>query len=175
MSIERLAVERAAWAVAIRTRLKDEFTVREHLNDYATMFVVRSESFPNWSAKLTVCSAHNARNRLELDGKVISYSFSSRIREKLVSILNEHRERHALGQTEAKRTELAEQAWSVREQEELKDLPEFSAVSNTIIRSGPYAGQYTVAFYPGHPLEHLTLEQVKAFHVFVQSLSSKGT
>lgn len=173
MPHERLAIERATWAVAIKTRLQDDFSLREFLNDYSTTFVVKSDATPDWQVKITVCSAHNARNRVELDGKVLSYSFSSRIRDKLVNILNEHRTRHAATLSEAKRAEMSAQAWAARQQEELKDLPEMNTLNTTIVRSGPYAGHYAVAFFPGHPLEHLTLEQVKAFYAFLQSLSSK--
>lgn len=172
MSHERLSIERATWAVAIRTRLQDEFSLREYLNDHATIFVVKSDAVPDWSAKLAVCSAHGVRNQVELDGKVISYSFSMRMRDKLIGLLREHQQRYVSTMTEAKRNELAQEQWAAREQTELKGLPELGTVSTTIIRNGPYAGQYTVSFYPGHPLEHLTLEQVKAFHAFAGSLGS---
>lgn len=172
MSSERLAVERATWVVAAKTRLQPEFTYREHINDFSTTLVVKHDASPDWKIDVRFSCAQNVRNRVEIDGTVFSYSFSGAMRDKLVDFLNTHRLRYTETVTESKRYEAQARVWQDRQKVELKGIKEVGTVSTTIIRSGPYEGQYTIAFYPGHPLEHLTLEQTRIFHEFLKSLGS---
>lgn len=170
MSSDRLAIERAAWAVSIKAQLQQDFQYREHLNDYATIFVVRHASCPAWKVNVAISAATRARNRVEIDGEVFSYSFSSTMRNKLAGFLNSHLKRFMEISDEARQQEVAATSWVTRQRAELHSVKEISSVTATIIRSGPHAGKYAIRLQEGNPLEHLTLDQVKAFHEFLHSL-----
>jgi len=168
---DKHAVERAAWSVAIKTLLKDKFICKEHFNDYSTMLMVTHAESPGWKAKLTILTAGNARNRVELNDKVFSYSVRRDMLDKLFDVLTELRQRHDTSVTVTKEKEATYAQWSQRQEMELAELADLPALDVEIIRRGPHVGQYRVTLFEGHPLEHLTLEQFKTFHAFLQSLS----
>lgn len=171
MDANKLAIERATWIVLLKQELKGEgYTFREHLNDFKTFLIVAHERSPGWWLKLSVCSAHGARNRVELDEKVFSYSCKGTMRTKLMTVLKGSRDKFdqspATRALSAKEKEAAE--WMALQEQELAGLPELKGVDVQIIRSGPYTRQYRVTLQPGNPLEHLTLDQFKALHALLQ-------
>lgn len=172
MSSDRLAIERVAWAVSLKTRLKEVFSLRETLQDHSTTFVVKHNDTPDWEAKVVVRTEHNTRNRVELNDHVFGYSFVGGMHDKLIELLHRDRARHMAELADVKRQELESEAWLTRQRQELHGINEIGTVCASIIRSGPHAGEYCVHFYDGHPLEHLTLAQLKVFYLFLSAISS---
>jgi len=173
MISDRLAVERAAWSVS----LKQEFTAhalayREHVNDYQNVFVITHSGSPGWKAKVTVCSAHRARNRVELNDAVFSYSNTLASRDTLCTALMGLRRYHDDNTAKVKDKEHDAATWRHRQHAEMAVFVELKGVDVEIIKSGPHAGCYEITLQPGHALEHLTLEQFKVFHAFVRSLKA---
>lgn len=173
MPSDRLAIERAAWAVSIKDQLQD-FQYQEHFKGYSTIFVVRHASCPAWKVNIVVTSGIGARNRVEIDGEVFSYSFSSAMRYKLAAFISSHLKRFMEIAGEARQQEAVATGWVTRQRAELHSVKEISTVTATIICSGPHAGKYTVRLHEGNPLEHLTLDQVKAFHEFLHNLDPQS-
>lgn len=169
MNADQLAVERAAWAVAIKQEFKflPDYQYREHFNDYQTIFVVTRADTPGWKANLTICSAHRQRNRMEVNGVVIANSGKTASRHKVMDMIQRLWE-HSDNRLKAKENEAVK--WQKRQQSELAGLKELPGLDVEIIKGGPHAGKYEVRFLPGNALEHLTAEQFKAFHAFVSKL-----
>ena len=174
MSSDRLAIERAAWGVAIKAYLQPDFKCQERMNDYSTTFVVSHTSCPAWKVNIAVTSGIGARNRVEIDGEVFSYSFSSAMRYKLAGFISSHLKRFMEITDETRQQEAVATGWVTRQRTELHSVKEISTVTATIICSGPHAGKYAVRLHEGNPLEHLTLDQVKAFHEFLHNLDPQS-
>lgn len=171
MNADQRAVERAAWAVAIRAVLVDsEFTYREHLNDYSTMLVVTHPDSPGWKAKITIGQRSLNRTQIDLNDAFFSYSLTKK--EALLDSLRELRTRYDASVMETREREKSEADWTVRQAKELAALTHIPTVNFDIIRRGIHEGKYRVTLFPNHPLEHLTLEQVKAFHAFLMTLDA---
>lgn len=126
MNADQLAVERAAWAVAIKQEFKffPQYQLREHFNDYQTIFMVTRPDTPGWKAKITICSAHRIRNRLEVNGAVIGYSAKTNARHKVLTLLHTLWERYDkdMAGKKAKETEAAK--WQKRQEADLAGLKE---------------------------------------------------
>lgn len=171
MNASALAIERATWVMLLKQELKEEgYALHEHLNDYKSILIVTHAQLPGWWIRLSVCSAHRARNRVELNGNVFSHSCNSATRRKLVEALKLDRENYSAATVTLSAQEKEAAAWALLQDEELAGLDELKGVDVRIIRSGPYRRQYCVTMQPGNPLEHLTLEQFKVLHAFLQSL-----
>ena len=171
MNADQRAVERAAWAVAIKAVLAGtDFTCREHLNDYSTMLMVTHPESPGWKAKITV--GQRSLNRTQIDLNDVFFSFSLTKKEALPETLYELRKRYDASIVETREREKAEAEWTVRQSKELADLIPIPTVNFDIIRRGIHEGKYRVSLFTNHPLEHLTLEQVKAFHAFLMTLDA---
>jgi len=171
MTSDQLAVERAAWAVTLRREFeRHTFSYREHLNDYQTIFLVTHADTPGWKAKVTLCSAHRLRNRIEVNDTALVHSCTSAGMNKLLALLEGLRLNFTAKETESKEKEASAAKWQQRQETELAGLADLKGVDVEIIRRGPNAGSYAVALQPGNALEHLTLEQFKAFHAFIRSL-----
>ena len=169
MTADQQAIERAAWAVATKAVLAEDFTCREHLNDYSTMFMVTHPENPGWKAKVTIHCRGINRTQIDLNAALFTYSFTRR--DRLVEALHELRLGHAAATVSAQEKEAAAAKWMAKQEAELAGLKDIRGATAQIIRRGPYVGQYRVTLSEGHPLEHLTLEQFKTFHAFLQSLS----
>lgn len=170
MSSDRLAVERAAWAVALKTTLSAEFICKEHLNDYSTMLMVTHVGTPGWKAKVTLHSRTLNRTQIDIDDQFYGYSLTKR--DSLLGVLHEHRLRYATDVTRALAKEVDEAEWTARQAVELREIKERPDVNYDIIRRGVNAGRYRVTLFPGHALEHLTLEQVKEFDAFLRKVNA---
>lgn len=170
MVSDQLSVERAAWAVGIKRLLEGSFNCRERFGDFATHFDITHADSPNWHAKLSIIASPNHRNHIEINGTVFTYTFRPDIRERMVGILNEARQRHDAAQARSREQEDAEAEWTHRQKRELAGIAEVGTISYEIIRSGVNAGCYTVNLFPGHPLERLTLDEVRAFDNFLKTL-----
>jgi hypothetical protein len=171
MNTDQLAVERAAWAVALKASLiENVFSYSEHLNDYQTMFVVTRTS-PGWRAVLKVCSAHGRRNRIEVNDAMVSASCKPVGLRKIMKLLNNLHAKHAAALELNKDKELAAARWQGRQEMELAGLSDLKGVDVEIIKDGIHAGCYCVKFQPGNALEHLSLLDFKLFHKFVQTLA----
>lgn len=171
MTSDQLAVERAAWAVALKREFElHAFVFREHLNDYQTIFMVTHAQTPGWKAKVTLCSAHRQRNRIEVNDTVLAHTCKVVGRNKLMALLEALRHDFTTKAAESKEKEASAAQWQKRQETELAGLVDVKGVDVEIIRRGPNAGSYTVTLQPGNALEHLTLEQFKSFHTFIRSL-----
>ena len=170
---DQLAVERAAWAVA----LKPEFNqaglfFREHFNDYQTIFMVTHPDVAGWKVKVTLCSAHGQRNRIEVEGQLIGQSCKTSTRHKVIALLQTLLRKYIEDVTSVKKKEDSARKWVERQRAEVGSLPDLPGIDPEIIKGGPHEGRYCVNFQPGHPLEHLTFAEFKAFHAFVKKLGS---
>lgn len=171
MNGDQLAVERAAWAVALKHEFPQHgYTFREHLNDYQTMFMVRHADTPDWTVKVTICSAHQQRNRIEINGTVLGHSCKTNARQKLIALLNGLRTNFEREHSKMKEKESVAAKWRERQAAELAKMPDLPGMNVEIIRKGPNEGKYAVTLLPGNPLEHLTLEQYCDFYNFLRSL-----
>lgn len=176
MNADQLAVERAAWAVAMKQEFKflPAFQYREHFNDYQTIFVITRSDTPGWKANLTICSAHRQRNRMEVDGVVVANSAKTHSRHKVIALIQTLWQSHdkKMAGLRAKENEAAK--WQKRQETELAGLKELPGLDVEIIKTGPHAGSYEVRLLPGNALEHLTLEQFKSFHTLCSRLNPKA-
>ena len=176
MTSDQLAVERASWAVALKTEFKKlDFVYREHLNDYQTIFVVTSEASPGWKAKVTLCSAHNQRNRIEINGHVAAHGCLAPIRHKIMGVLTSLRVTHGERTAAVQIKEEAAALWSERKRQEVGGLEDLDGVDIEIITRGLHEGKYQVTLQPGNALEHLTLEQVRRLYQFLKTLVVTST
>lgn len=169
MTSDQHAVERAAYAVALKADISREFKCREHLNDYSTMLMVTHPDTPGWNAKVTILHRSLNRTQIELNDKFFAFSLSKK--DALMQALRDLRKRHGDDMAEKREREKTEAEWMVRQTTELGALTHIPTVNFDIIRRGIHAGKYRVTLFPNHPLEHLTLEQVKAFHAFLMTLN----
>lgn len=168
MTSDQLAVERAAWAVTLKSDFAQSgYVFREHLNDYQTIFILTHPEMPGWRAKLTICSAHRQRNRVEINDQVMTQTCKTAARHQLMAALSSLRKRHQQDATSAKENEKRAALWQARQERELAGLPEINGVDVEIIRRGPHEGRYRVMALPGNPLETLTLEELKKFYEFL--------
>lgn len=176
MNSNQLAIERATWAVAMKQEFKflPNLQYREHFNDYQVIFVVTRSDTPDWKATLTICSAHQQRNRMEVDGVVVANSGKTHGRQKVMALIQSLWQTHVkkMGGMKAKENEAAK--WQQRQQTELAGLKELPGLDVEIIKGGPHAGKYEVRLLPGNALEHLTLEQFKSFHALCCRLNPKS-
>lgn len=164
MNATKLAMQRALWSAYLKGHLgqMSGYTVREYVNDYATLFTVTHPETPDWKATVGICSAHEQKNRLEVDRKFFASAGSLRKATmlKLVDLLKEMRRRHAAAATKARETEATAAAWLRRQEAELANVALPDWMSAEIIKAGPYEGRYRVTFEDGNPLERLTLQQL---------------
>lgn len=172
MNADQLAVERAAWAVAMKQEFKllPEFQYREHFNDYQTIFVITRSDTPGWKVNLTICSAHRQRNRMEVDGVVIASSGKTKARHLVISTIQHMWESHSKDMAGMKAKESAAAKWQKQQEKELAGLKELPGLDVEIVKGGPHAGKYEVRLLPGNALEHLSADQFKTFHAFVSKL-----
>jgi|OpeIllAssembly_1097287.scaffolds.fasta_scaffold30796_3 hypothetical protein len=173
MNADQLAVERAAWAVALKQEFKflPDFQYREHFNDYQTIFVVTRADTPGWKSCITICSAHRMRNRIEIDGVVVAHSGKTSSRHKVMDTIQRLWEHCDKG---LKAKESAAATWQKRQETELAGLKELPGLDVEIIKAGPHAGRYEVRLLPGNALEHLTLEQFKDFYALCCRFNPKA-
>lgn len=176
MNADQLAVERATWAVAMKQEFKflPNFQYREHFNDYQTIFVITRSDTPGWKVNLTICSAHNQKNRMEINGVVVGYSAKTKTRHQAVAMIQALWEKHDKDMAGMKAKENEAAKWQKRQQAELAGLKELPGLDAEIIKGGPHAGKYEVRLLPGNALEHLTLEQFKEFHALCCRLNQKA-
>lgn len=174
MNSDQLTVERAAWAVTLKAAFKGVYTVKEHLNDYANIFVVTHAESPGWKVNVGICSAHNKRNRLEVDAdvplkhRVFANSVRGSTIRKLLDMLAKLRTHHDLISNKTKQKEATALQWTARQEAELAPLGLPDWVYADIITDGPNAGCYRVVFEQGSPMEHLNLDQLEALEQFLK-------
>jgi hypothetical protein len=170
---DQLAVERAAWAVALKPEFNQAgLAYREHFNDYQTIFVVTHPDAAGWKVKVTLCSAHGQRNRMEVEGQLIGQSCKPSTRHKVIALLQMLLRKYIRDVTSVNKKEDSARKWVERQRAEVGSLPDLPGIDPEIIKGGPHEGCYCVNFQPGHPLEHLTFAEFKAFHAFVKKLGS---
>lgn len=176
MTSDQLAVERAAWAVALKHEFKSfpQYQYREHFNDYQTIFVVTRSDTPGWKANITICSAHNRKNRVEVDRVVIGWSGRASTCHKALAAIAALWTRHDKDMVGLKAKEDEAAKWQKRQDKELGGMRQFPGIEPEIITAGPHAGKYCISFLPGHMFEHLTLDQFKQFYVLCCQISPKS-
>ena len=182
MNSDQLAVERATWAVTIKSWFREPYVCKKYLNDFSTIFVVTHADSPGWLVNVSIITAR--RNRIVLhdraaatkkllSNELIGYTVSSYTEKKLMQALWALRLRYDHKEGQAVQKELEAARWLRRQTEELSGTSNIPGIAVAIIPDGVHAGCYRVTVAPGNPLEHLTLEQYKAFNSYLNSLCQK--
>jgi hypothetical protein len=171
MNAEQLSVERDLWAVQIKQAFKeagDSYQCAEHFSPtLIRLIVTRPPS--DWWCKIAILSKSN-RTQLELDDRVLAFSMNDRTKAKLLEALQTRYDTYAASQSLAQEREREARQWAERQAKELNGFCEYKGVSFQII---PGFGRYRVIFDDGHPLEQLTLKQVRAFYEFLKTLDAQ--
>ena len=172
MNSDKLAIERAAWAVKLKLEFtKNGYTFREHFNDYQTLFVISRPDTPRWQAVVKICSAHRLRNRIEINSSSVAHSIKASGLRSVMGMLDTVRQMYLADVAKNADREAAAAKWHERQDQELAGLPELKGIEAEIIKTGAFAGCYAITLQPGNSLEHVTLEQLKAFYKFIVSLN----
>lgn len=174
MDLEQQSTERDLWAVQIKQLLQAEGYVCAEQFGPAVIRLIATlppgQRPADWWCKLTISSPQNARTQLAVNDSVFAFSMNARIKTKLLGVLQTDMERFIAGAALTQERETEAKRWADRQAKELKGLPEYKGVTFQIT---PGSGRYVVIFEAGHPLEQLTLPQVKAFHKFLRTLNAQ--
>lgn len=162
----KLAVERAHWAVRFKETMSRDFILVEDQQANDTVFTLIHKDSPGWEATVAVCS-HSRRNKLTLNQQAIPAISLEALRERIEKL----RQEFGLQTVKDAERERAAQGWQERQDSEMTGMAWIDGVTADIIQLGPHAGKYCLSFEPGHPLEHVTLKQLKTFHAFLRTLS----
>lgn len=175
MNSDQLAVERAAWATALKQEFKafPQFEYREHFNDYQTIFVVSQRDTPGWKANVTICSGHTRKNRWEVESIVVGYSGKTGTLHKVMNMVEASCAAYQKAVDGLKAKENAAAQWHERQNRELAGMA-LPGIDMEIVKNGPHAGKYEVRFLPGHPFERVTLDQLKEFYTLCCRISQKS-
>lgn len=169
MDLEQRSAERDLWAVQVKQLLGTPYQCAEQFGPAVIRLIVTRPP-SDWWCKIAVSSPKNARTQLELDDSVFAFSLNARTKAKLLEALHTKFDIYSASQALTQEREREAKQWMDRQAKELKGLPEYKGVTFQIT---PGSGRYVVIFEAGHPLEQLTLPQVKAFHRFLRTLNAQ--
>jgi hypothetical protein len=155
-AIER-SIRRTAWVAKLKRLLEREgFNLTRKMFEASLLLFIYHKATPEWQAELQV-NFSDQRNMLDLNGTALHFSDQ----RTLLGLLNVMRATHAGNVGEAREREAEAKRWMDRQESELKGVTMPLGVNVRIIRLRPFAGCYRVTLDDGHPLEHLTKEQLK--------------
>ena len=175
MDVTKLTIQRAVWATALKKVFREMsgYVFKEHVNDNATTFGITHPDAPGWKITVSVCSAHNQRNRLEVNRAIFANNANQETLNLLVDLLGGVHHRHKQLTASAEDQEKLAAMWRKRQAAELAVtlLPDWLDVN--IIKEGPNLGWYRVKLLPGNPLEVMALEQLIAFNTLCSTFNQK--
>jgi hypothetical protein len=139
---------------------------RRNNADGSVIFVVRNPTeAPGWESQVSLSpSVTSPADKLMVTG-------AGGANQVTVRTLGQELDRQRsvfLQKREKARADMAEAVrWQQRQETELAPLAPLAGLSFSIHTKGPRAGRYKVSLQDGHPLESLSLEQVKQLHTLL--------
>lgn len=157
MSATERSIRRTTWVAKLKRLLEQEgFNLTRKMNDTSILLFIAHKASPSWQVDLQVYFS-DQRNMLELNQKALHFTDQ----RTLLGYLNALRATHAGMAAEARDKEAEAKHWMDRQESELEGVTVPLGVNVEIIKLRPFAGCYRVTLDDGHPLEHLTLPQLK--------------
>ena len=162
-------------ALAVTTMLEKEgYSVRTVSGDNLKSMIVSHPDSNLWFIDIcvkyveeTACSA------VFCCDKRIGISTSQNTLSRLLRLVQHDRAAWDRRKAEAEISTIEARKWKDRQAAELENLPSVDGVSARIIIGGPAAGRYMVSLSAaGHPLESLTLDQLRKFYALLDSIRS---
>lgn len=175
MNEVELCIERTTMALNLKRALEAKnFKVKSECEKERIELTVTHVEAKGWRGYASVlvekASDGKMRNVVAVeDGERMGYSMTSKVVKAVIALFNGLRHIYSVDHQRAVENEKVHREWNLRQQKETASL-QLPGIVAAIIRTGTYAGCYTLHLHDGHPLEHLTLDHYRKFHAFIKSL-----